>query len=110
MKRSAGRIWSIRRTKRLAGPSCGIIRRMRTSACLCGMIRRLCALVWRSSEQTAHPAWLFPQNILDLNLNIKFNSTYWEKHSVKTVSMLEFRNRADDVLKQVGKGQVFVLT
>jgi prevent-host-death family protein len=29
---------------------------------------------------------------------------------MKTVSMLEFRNRADAVLKQVGKGEAFVLT
>jgi prevent-host-death family protein len=29
---------------------------------------------------------------------------------MKTVSMLEFRNQADAVLKQVGKGQAFVLT
>jgi antitoxin (DNA-binding transcriptional repressor) of toxin-antitoxin stability system len=29
---------------------------------------------------------------------------------MKTLSMLEFRQRADAVLKQVGKGQTFVLT
>lgn len=29
---------------------------------------------------------------------------------MKTISMLHFRQRADAVLKQVGKGQAFVLT
>jgi prevent-host-death family protein len=29
---------------------------------------------------------------------------------MKTVTMLQFRRQADEVLRQVGKGQVFVLT
>jgi prevent-host-death family protein len=44
------------------------------------------------------------------NLKIKLNISSLADDSMKTVSMLEFRNRAESVLQQVSKGQAFVLT
>jgi len=44
-----------------------------------------------------------------LKLNLKFNYGPAAK-AMKTVSMLEFRKKADRVLKQVVRGHSFVLT
>ena len=43
-------------------------------------------------------------------LKLMFNVSAEEDSGMKTVSMLEFRSEAEAILKQVGRGQAFVLT